>query len=501
MRRRSWVLALVVASWTGLVLRGDVYEDWELAFEHELPRIFSHADPIGKGGVYWYFVYTVRNPETFEVPLALDISARADDRTHYQNGHYPLVEDQIIEREENLGGFSVGERKEQIAHLKKTRRYLNSSDLRSIRALRPGETIQGLAVFGNVRARLNKLDLLISGLSDPVRYKHDREEGKLWVESKIRFTYENRILVLHYVKGGDEFYPQFKGFRFERQEWVTQSLEPGLSSHELERLLRGLVDRDALRRMVSFGLLRGITNITDPRFQYNPAVPLDENLETLRSMRETIRALPGAAAIQDAAAEIARSRVEELKRKIPPLPDVLVEARDNPGSIKRENVPELLEAVRQVVQQARERKIPVPEGISSALTRTDVGAEELKRWLVGYEEYGGRGKDGKVQKISHWGLKDWDKFIEKRSRLPKGFTVVEGLLECLDSDDSYVRQLAYQLLKEITNVHDARLEVETGLDPQGQDSVVRWQEWWSRNKHRLRFNSETKSYEPGEERK
>ena len=125
------------------------------------------------------------------------------------------------------------------------RLFLNPREIREQRFIHPGQRLGGIAIFKNVHARAQMIELQVSGLVDIVKIDaYAKEEDPDLALPQI--DYENRVLKLRYEFRGDEHdrladVPEFKG-----REWVVKRLGPVADKETLQALVDTMVD--ALKR-------------------------------------------------------------------------------------------------------------------------------------------------------------------------------------------------------------------------------------------------------------
>jgi hypothetical protein len=162
---------------------------WHLDFEPvKVDRISIKTG--AEWQAYWYFMFKVTNNTEETQRLRLGIKAFSDvaDKT-YLEGYYKRVEAAVEKREGK-----------DLANIK---------DLRC--TLEPGESKEGLAIFGSISESTDLLKIQILGLWDRISH----EGPKIFVE--------DRALVLTYSRPGDEYYPQYDKIVFKRKDWKVLS--------------------------------------------------------------------------------------------------------------------------------------------------------------------------------------------------------------------------------------------------------------------------------------
>ncbi|MEW6741970.1 MAG: hypothetical protein AB1486_04345 [Planctomycetota bacterium] len=165
-------------------------ERWEFLLEPvEIGTLLGNG--LEGPGLYLYLVYDLTNRSIDSAPLGVTLRVETDiPNLVYWDRVDPLVEEGLAPR-----GF---------VDLK------NAADLRA-GEIGAGEKLRCLAVFGKLSPHVDKLDIVVTGLVDAVSLKGGRR------------TVENRALVLHYSRPGDEFYPQRRPLFLQKKEWRVLS--------------------------------------------------------------------------------------------------------------------------------------------------------------------------------------------------------------------------------------------------------------------------------------
>ncbi|MFC1524900.1 hypothetical protein ACFL5I_00765 [Planctomycetota bacterium] len=259
-----------------------IRERWELEFTHKPPRVFTYVDPLNNRTNHAYIIFSVTNPTTKNISLSLDFCIKTDKGRFYQDSIRPLVEGEIIVKEEKLGGLTLGLRKERIKELKQESKYLNCRELRDKAQIKPQETITGIAIFEEIDSRAKELDVMIGGLVDIVKQRYERDlEGIL--EDKLVYEYECKLLKTTYASHGDEFYSHGKEKIKIKKTWVIRNYGPIGTKDTVPILIQSLEDMNPLIREIAFLLLR---RLTDQEFKYVPEKELGENKEAVLRWQE-----------------------------------------------------------------------------------------------------------------------------------------------------------------------------------------------------------------------
>lgn len=500
---RMFLSAAMVAA-IGGIARADVKKRWELDFTHQRPEHFTFRSPLGKETNYIYMVYTVTNNTPQVCPLIVDVALLVDGREWQQPGFYPVEEEQVIADADNLRGYSVGIQKELIQDFKKRHKYLNKSDMRAIGTLAPGETVHCLAIFRDMAFRYNTVEVMVSGLVDPVTYKWAHDPGKSTADSKIYLRYENRVFRLTYERTGDQFYSFERGWTLTKHDWIAVGVNPAVTKDDVAELVKGLTNDDPLIRRVAQDVL----------IRYTAAARKDMDLDKLLSNnpKDKVEALTNAKAILEALAKMKdwqgkrpvffSSMKDRLIALIPPIDDEVASLKVG-AALNDDQIKTLTEKVKIIVTKAKENKCPLPTYIEAALTREAPTSQNVYDWICGYTD--------PATKILYPGIQQWKEFIsdlcDQATEQQKNFDFVKSLFDSLDDPtwtDADMRDLAISVLKDVAT--DERMTVDvSAFDPKKswadqnvevKDAILRWREWWSRNRDDSAWNPSTKSFEP-----
>jgi hypothetical protein len=492
--------ALAVLAVAG-VARADVKKRWELQFDHDRPEHYSYTSPMGKVKNFWYVTYTVTNGTTQACPLIVDVALRVDLKHYQQPGFWPLEEQTIIAHADRMEGYSIGIQKELIEDFKKRRKYLNASDQRKITVLQPGESVHCIALFEDKAYRYNTVELLVSGLKDPVTYKWDRKEGMSTPESDIHLKYENAVFRLTYTREGDQFKSFARGLTLAKHDWIVVGVNPAVTKEDFSGLVAALHHEDELVRRVALNLLT----------RYSAAARKDidlaglfsdnweEKKEAWAKTKDLLKNLAEMSNIGGTNAAILTNLDAELKKRIPPIPDE-IKSLARGGELSSDQIKDLTEKLKVVVRKAQENKCPIPSHVISVLDRTEPTSEIVYDWITGY-------KDPSTG-ILYCGVQQWDQYLTELVAHGQfaAFNFVERLYENLNwkEEDAWAREMAVSILKDIATddrmtfdakAYDPKLTLDEQA-PNVKDAILRWREWWSRNRDYSYWNTMTKSFEP-----
>ncbi|HKS16967.1 MAG TPA: hypothetical protein VJU16_06620 [Planctomycetota bacterium] len=274
----SSLLAVVAVLAGANLVQAQPHERWKLDYSQEKPTLFTYRFPNGELENLWYVYYTVTNNGPKPVPLIIDLTmyvetgrelqadlrkvdpdaakAAAGDSSKYEELKYgtfisnivqsEAIEYKIIEYHAKLGNRSPGIIRQSIEELKKgdektgTRYYLNAREMREHRIIKDGQKLTGLAIFRNVDARAQVIEIQVSGLWDVLRIEeisgvHDEME-------EVKLSYENRVYKHTYWFPGDAFHRERDVLTLMRQPtWVNKPIGPVASKSTIENLVSTLL--------------------------------------------------------------------------------------------------------------------------------------------------------------------------------------------------------------------------------------------------------------------
>ncbi|MEK7469474.1 MAG: hypothetical protein AAB074_19040 [Planctomycetota bacterium] len=508
-----FLLSMAVLAVFAGVARADVKKRWELTFDHERPEHYTFRSPMGKEKNYWYFVYRVTNNTPQTCPLIVDVSLHVDGRNWQQAGFYPVEENAIIAEADRMGGYSVGIQKELIEDFKKRRKYLNKGDQRKVGVLLPGESVHCLAIFEDKAYRYNDVEVMVSGLVDPVTYKWmDRKEGSQTSGSNIHLQYENSVFRLTYARTGDQFFSFQRGLTLTKHDWVVVGINPAVTKSDIAGLVSAMTNDDPLIRRVAQDLL--IRYTAAARKDMDLVKLLSENpkdkVEALKQAKDVLSALAKMDGLKQKQVPLMVVLKEQLLTRIPEIPAEIAELKRG-SELNSDQIKSLTDQLKIVVTKAKENKCPIPTYVESVMTRENPTSEVVYDWICGYEDKSIKNDKGESTPILYPGVQQWKEFItditDTNNSQQSHFEFIRSLFEALDDDtitDPWVRDVAISVLKDVAT--DERMTVDvTAYDPkiafaeqkpEVKDAILRWREWWSRNRDESYWNASTKSFEP-----
>jgi len=269
---------------------------WMLEFSANPPQIFTYSAPRNVKENYCYFIFSITNDTDDNIRLGIDVCVRAildenkpERDIYYQDAIRPLIEDQMIVSEEKLAALNQGLQKERIKELKKQFKYLNSKDLMDKKEIKPKETIKCIATFPEFDKRSVKLEVMIGGLTDVVKWRYDTPSEMLVSESgdKVIYEYECKIYKIIYDSKGGEFWSHNKMLKEIKKEWLLRNYGPVGDKNGLKIMAESLKDPNPLLRWTGWYLLNQLTGMD---FNYDMQKdPADEsNVKAIDRYREWI---------------------------------------------------------------------------------------------------------------------------------------------------------------------------------------------------------------------
>ena len=180
-----------------LTVPGSGYDRWQMDFSHGKPGIVIVQNALNEGVPFMYFTFTLENDTGKDRNLLISIVARSDTEKRIEGemvqvetraGHDPLAMDLVKKKEKNKKLLSMIEVQGKIA---------------------AGEKKTAVALFRNPDPEMDAVEFRIEGLVDPI----DVVGGKRY--------FENKVLVLHYKRPGDEFGAAEDPIKFVKKEWVV----------------------------------------------------------------------------------------------------------------------------------------------------------------------------------------------------------------------------------------------------------------------------------------
>jgi len=207
--RRNLRLAFVFLVLTSLAVAvGPVraeYDRYEMDIEvGKLHHVTVH-DVIGGGKTYYYLPFKITNGTDKERDLLIHVKATTDSKV--------WVADDSEEGGKLVARTYVGMSDAPV--LKVLRKKFRNPKLMSLSEMSgkiaPGASKEGVAIFHDLDPEMDRMDLRIYGLVDPV---DDRGTVK---------AVERKALSLKYERLGDEIRPTEDMLRLLKKEWVVES--------------------------------------------------------------------------------------------------------------------------------------------------------------------------------------------------------------------------------------------------------------------------------------
>lgn len=283
---KKQILALAVLLFACAEASAQVKTRWRLQWTNEKPQIFVYRSPNDVYSRYWFFTYTLHNPETSGqiVPLITDVMLYTETGKELQNdprkvddavikaekteprkaealkyGRFyasvidPEAEYKIIEYHARLGARSPGIVRETIDNLKDgfqgepppefsgrwkkgDRLYLNPREIRRQRFISPGQTIMGIAIFKDVDPRARLYDVHVTGLVDIVKIS-------VVTETEWKWEYEPQVLKISYQRFGDAFNTERDViYQLTGKRYVVKKVGPIAAKDTVDRLVTSLLE-------------------------------------------------------------------------------------------------------------------------------------------------------------------------------------------------------------------------------------------------------------------
>lgn len=196
--KKTALLGVSLFAFLILATPGAAYDRYQMDFEVGQPKVVIVTDALGKGTPFMYVTFKVTNNTGKERVLSLSILARSDTKKRIEG------EDRKVEVR---AGFDARAMK---AILKKERKKKLLSMAGVQGTIKPGETKEAVAIFPQPDPEMDRMELRVYGLVDPI----DVVDGK-------RF-HEVKVLSLHYVRPGDEFGHTGDAIKFSKKKWVIE---------------------------------------------------------------------------------------------------------------------------------------------------------------------------------------------------------------------------------------------------------------------------------------
>ncbi len=279
----------------------EVKKRWRLDFEASEPRPFTYADQADDRTNLIYFTFKVTNKTDQECPLYIDAVLRSNRGKFYRARPMPGAEEQIICQVQKLGGYSAGERAERIKELKTAGRFVSLYELALRNTIKPGETLEVLALFPKVAYNFEEIFFYVSGLVDVVKYNYEAARAALRGEqtSQSVYDYENHVLMMTYrTTATSESYVQFNPLEFVERKWLVMSFGPIADKATVKRLIDCLgenaldikvnvkEEEKNLGEIVKGTVCGLLKRLLDKDFGFDPAKSAEENDMAVKDAKE-----------------------------------------------------------------------------------------------------------------------------------------------------------------------------------------------------------------------
>jgi hypothetical protein len=174
---------------------GTAYDRWTLDIETGHPSIVVARTALGEGTPFLYFTVKLTNDTGKDRDIDLSIVARSDTVKRVEG------EDVRVEKR-----ASADPRAMKLIVAKEKRKLLTMLEMQG--AIKNGESKEGVAIFADPDPEMDRVEFRIHGLVDPIEVI----DGKRY--------FEDKVLVLHYKRPGDEFGHTDDPLIFVKKEWV-----------------------------------------------------------------------------------------------------------------------------------------------------------------------------------------------------------------------------------------------------------------------------------------
>jgi hypothetical protein len=189
---------------------------WVIDFELKALRLISPAEGGGQGRVYWYMIYTLANPAKEDRQVYLNVTATSENDKRYSDLFLPSVE-RAIEKKENMPLWGKTDEFDIIS-----KRQPRDPKYHYV-TLKAGEKRTCVAVFNRLDPNANKINILVSGLSNEVR-EVVKEDGARFLEERAR--------ELTFERPGDEHAMTLDSFKLVKKAWVRKQVAAAVVASE-----------------------------------------------------------------------------------------------------------------------------------------------------------------------------------------------------------------------------------------------------------------------------
>ncbi len=194
--KRAALLGLLLLGALILAAPGMSYDRWMIDFTNGQPQVVIVQNALDEGVPFMYFTFTVKNDTGKDRNLHVSIIARSDTKKR--------IDGKLV-RVEGRADYDPIAMK-LIKAKEKNKKLISITDVQG--TLKAGATKTAVAMFRNPDPEMDAVEFRIEGLVDPI----DVVGGKRY--------YENKVLVLHYKRPGDEFGAAEDPIVFVKQEWA-----------------------------------------------------------------------------------------------------------------------------------------------------------------------------------------------------------------------------------------------------------------------------------------
>jgi hypothetical protein len=205
--RRTALFGLSLLALVVLASPGTAYDRWEMDIVTGKPQVVLVKETEGPGIPFLYFTFKITNNTGKDRDLNLSIICRSDTEK---------VIDGVRQRLQSNAGFDA--RAMKAIQRREKRKLLSMVGMMG--TIKAGETKEGVAIFRDLDPEMDRCEFRIHGLVDPIEVIG----GKRYFEEKV--------LVLHYKRPGDEFGHVVDPLIFVKKEWVVEGERRELPSEK-----------------------------------------------------------------------------------------------------------------------------------------------------------------------------------------------------------------------------------------------------------------------------
>lgn len=181
---------------------------WAVDLKVNALRMISPKSGIGRGGVYWYLVYTLKNATGEDRDLYVNVTATTDGKKHYADLFLPSVEKAAETKE----GHNLWGKTDQF-------KILAERDPRDPKynyfTLKANEEKRCIAVFNRFDPTADRITIHVAGLTGGIRETTGEDGAKVLIQ---------RLRELSFERPGDEFAITLDSFRLKEERWIKREV-------------------------------------------------------------------------------------------------------------------------------------------------------------------------------------------------------------------------------------------------------------------------------------